>query len=162
MSSKIKKMDTKKLKKYLRDINRCYTIILIALVILVLFAFASAIIMANNENIIDLVLATFFILAIALILDSISKKFMQELNYRKDERAIANLTIAGAQKIKLNDFKGINLNELLEISETEAVYDSETDVILITFIITGDDGCTKISKTVEFKKDDIISKIEII
>lgn len=162
MSSKIKKMDTKKLKKYLRNINRCYSIILIAFVFLVILAFASAIIKAKNENIIDLVLATFFILGIALILDSISKKFMQELYRRKNEKTIANLTIAGSQKIKLNDFADINLNELLEISETEAVYDSETDVILITFIITGDDGCTKISKTVEFKKDDIISKIEII
>ncbi|MBQ2917395.1 MAG: hypothetical protein IJE59_04435 [Clostridia bacterium] len=162
MSSKIRKMDTEKLKKYLRNINRCYSIILIAFVFLVILAFASAIIKANNENIIDLVLATFFILGIALILDSISKKFMQELYHRKNEKTIANLTIAGSQKIKLNDFADINLNELLEISETEAVYDSETDVILITFIITGDDGCTKISKTVEFKKDDIISKIEII
>lgn len=162
MSSKIRKMDTEKLKKYLRNINRCYSIILIAFVFLVILAFASAIIKANNENIIDLVLTTFFILGIALILDSISKKFMQELYYRKNEKTIANLTIAGSQKIKLNNFEDINLNELLEISETEAVYDSSKEVILITFIITGDDGCTKISKTVEFKKDDIISKIEII
>ena len=165
MSSKIRKMDTEKLKKYLRIINRCYSGIILILAVVTALVVITTVFGTVFEKEISIGRTIMFIVlevTIALIFDSISKKIMQELSRRKDERTIEILTIVGSKKIKLNDFEDINLNELLKNCETEAVYDSSKEVILITFIITGDDGCTKISKTVEFKKDDIISKIEII
>lgn len=167
MSSKIRKMDTEKLNKYLRIIDKCYIgILLVLMVAVILFAILTVcgyIIEIKIDIVIPIIGIVFAIAAVALIFDSISKKISKELSFRKGNETIAILSSTGTKKVRLNDLESVNLNQLLEICEAEATYNSETDTILITFIITGDEGSTKISKTVEFKKEDnIISKIEIV
>jgi glucan phosphoethanolaminetransferase (alkaline phosphatase superfamily) len=167
MLSKIRKMDTEKLNKYMSVINKCWLFLLIALIV-ALIAFAISIILKRGDemesNVLGvIVLLIFLIGGIAAMLEKISEKFSKELSFRKSNETIAILSSAGTKKVRLNDLESVNLNQLLEICEAEATYNPETETIFITFVITGDEGSTKISKTVEFKKDDdFVSKIEII
>lgn len=164
MSSKIRKMDTEKLKKYLRIINICYSILLIVLIAIMIFSVVLAIRMRIDGlemSIAEPILAVISIAVLALIFDKISNKILSELSYRKNEETTEILSF-GAKKIKLNDFSNIEFEELLEDAELEAQYDDENNVIYVRVIITDDDSCTKISKRVKFARDDIISAIEII
>lgn len=160
-------MDTEKLNKYITVINKCWLFLVIALIV-VLVALVISVILKRGDEMEPsafgrIILLMFLIGGIAAILEKISEKFLKELYFRKGNETIAILSSTGTKKVRLNDLESVNLNQLLEICETEATYNSETETILITFIITGDEGATKISKTVEFKKEDnIISKIEIV
>ena len=165
MLSKIRKMNTEKLNKYMSVINKCYIFLLIALIV-VLIAFGISIILTRGDELessISMFVLMALIGSIAALLEKISEKFSKELSFRKGNETIAILSSAGTKKVRLNDLESVNLNQLLEICEAEATYNPETETIFITFVITGDEGSTKISKTVEFKKDDdFVSKIEII
>ena len=169
MSSKksiIRKSDTEKLQKIQNIIDTNFIRSVMTWVIAIVFLGIYCFVWRNDDLkpyvIIPIVAVITISFLTVAILEVISNKISKELSRRKDNKILESLNSDVPKKIKLDDFENVNFKGLLENAEIKAQYNYEEDVIFVTFIITGDDNCTKISKTVKLKRDDIVSCIEII